>query len=80
MKHRTSKRSLEAYKIFPYVAWVLIFGFVLFVYNIVTELQNTTAQLQQQTKALQQQVADNSPTADFDNYSEQRYQTGSVQE
>ena len=80
MKRTAGKRSLEAYKIFPYVAWGLVFGFAFFVYNIVTELQDTTAQLQQQTKALQQQVAADPRTADFDNYNEQRYQAGGVQE
>ena len=74
MRRAPGKRSLEAYKIFPYVAWGLTFGFALFVYNIVTQLQDITVQLQAQTNALQQQVAADPHTADFDDYGENRYQ------
>jgi hypothetical protein len=74
MKQPRGKRSLEAYKIFPYVAWGLIIGFVLFVYNIVVELQDTTAQLERQTTALQEQVAANPKQADFDSYNDNRFQ------
>jgi hypothetical protein len=75
MKRTTGKRSLEGYKIFPYVAWGLMLGFTVFVYNLVTDLQDATAQLQKQTTALQQQVATDPRTADFDSYDESRYQS-----
>jgi|GEM_PF-1078893 hypothetical protein len=75
MKQTKGKRSLEAYKIFPYVAWGLILGFTFFVYNLVTDLQDTTSQLQKQTNALQQQVSSDLRTTDFDSYNEDRYQS-----
>jgi len=68
------KRSLEAYKIFPYIAWGLIVGFVFFVYNIVVELQDTTAQLERQTTSLQEQVDADPGRANFDSYNENRFQ------
>ena len=74
MKHAQGKRSLEAYKIFPYVAWGLTFGFAVFLYVLVTDLQDTTSQLQNQTNALQQQIAADPSTANFDTYKESRYQ------
>lgn len=40
-----SKQSLEKYRIFPYVAWILVVGFALFVYTIVMHLQVATAEL-----------------------------------
>ncbi len=42
----SSKRSLEGYKIFPYIAWALIAGFALFVYNLANEVEQATAELQ----------------------------------
>jgi uncharacterized membrane protein len=74
MKQRTGKRSLEAYKIFPYVALGLLFGFVAFLYTLVTDLQDTTSQLENQTNAMQQQFVTDPSTADFDTYSENRLQ------
>ena len=50
-------KSLESYKIFPYVAWTVTFGFVFFVYNIALELQTVTENLQRQTSQLQQQMS-----------------------
>lgn len=80
MRQSKGKRALETYKIFPYVAWALILGFTLFVYNLVTDLQATTSQLQKQTQALQQQVSTDLRTADFDSYNNDRYQSGENQE
>ena len=68
------KRSLEAYKIFPYIAWGLIVGFVFFVYNIVVELQDTAAQLERQTTSLQEQVDADPGRANFDSYNDNRFQ------
>ena len=80
MKKDTGKRALEAYKIFPYVAWGLILGFTLFVYNIVTELEQATDQLQRQTKALEAQISADVRNPDFDSYNQNRYQPKSAQE
>ena len=76
MKRTKGKRSLEAYKLFPYVAWGLVVGFSLFVYSIITNLQATTAQLQQQTSALEAKVSADPRTVDFENYNEQRFRPG----
>jgi len=72
--NQTSKRSLERYKIFPYVAWALTIVFALFVYKIVLELQDVTTQLASQTDALGQQISNlNQADADFDQYQDDRY-------
>ena len=73
MQQDTGKRSLEGYKIFPYIAWALTAGFAFFVYNITTELQDVTSQLQVQTDELQKQVQQNDPNADFDAYNASRF-------
>ena len=76
MTKQTGKRSLEAYKIFPYIAWGLTVVFALFVYNITRELQDVTNQLQTQADQLQVQINTNQDTeADFDAYQNNRYGT-----
>ena len=52
----TNDRRLEAFKIFPYVAWFLTFLFAYFVYTIVVDLREVTNKLQVQADYLQQQV------------------------
>jgi hypothetical protein len=74
MKRQVGKRSLEAYKIFPYIAWGLIAGFIFFVYNIVIELQDTTDQLEKKTNSLQEQVGTDPSRANYDSYNENRFQ------
>jgi len=56
MKTNGNDKALEAYKIFPYVAWALTFGFALFVYNITMELKTVAENLQAQTEFLQEQI------------------------
>ena len=67
MKLNNNDKSLESYKIFPYVAWVLTFIFALFVYNITMELKAVADNLEAQTKWLQEktETATDSNT-DFD--------------
>ena len=80
MIRSTGKRSLEGYKVFPFVAWTLTVVFALFVYNIVTELQAVTSQLQDQTTALEHQVSNiNNPDSSFDAYQESRTNTSKSQ-
>ena len=43
---KTGKRSLEGYKIFPFIAWTLIAVFALFVYNLTNEVTEVTDRLQ----------------------------------
>lgn len=52
MKNNSNNKSLEAYKIFPYVAWTLTLGFAIFVYNITVQLTEVTRNLQAQTQFL----------------------------
>ena len=72
MKRDTGKRSLEGLKVFPYVAWVLIAGFALFVYNITIELEAVTSDLQRQTQAIEAKINNNDSQTDFDSYAASR--------
>lgn len=45
MLHSTGERTLEKYKIFPYIAWALFIGFAIFVYTLVMQLQAATESL-----------------------------------
>ena len=56
MKTNGNDKSLEAYKIFPYVAWILTACFDFFVYKITTDLKSVVADLQEQTQRLQDKV------------------------
>jgi hypothetical protein len=51
-----SDRTLESFKIFPYVAWGLTALFAFFVYDITQELRDVTEQLQTQADQIQLQV------------------------
>ena len=42
--------TLEKYKIFPYVAWALVFGFAFFTYTLASELSDTYASLDSNTE------------------------------
>jgi hypothetical protein len=68
MNNKRNDKTLESFKIFPYVAWGLTFLFTLFVYNIALELQAVASELQKQTQSLQEKV--NTPVdqiEDFEN-------------
>ncbi len=56
MNTKDNDKRLEAFKIFPYVAWGLTLVFAIFVYKITTELQEVTRELQVQTQQLQKQI------------------------
>ena len=43
-------RSLESFRIFPYIAWALIIGFAVFVYKITVHLQAAAAEIEIQTE------------------------------
>lgn len=62
MKKTTGKRSLEGYKIFPFIAWGLTLAFAVFVYNITTELQGIAEQLQSQTNRQALQIDNSNPS------------------
>lgn len=43
-------RNLESFRLFPYIAWALIIGFAVFVYNITINLQAAATDLKIQTE------------------------------
>lgn len=63
MKTNGNDKTLESYKIFPIIAWVLIIGFALFVYSIAVDLKQTADQLGAQADLLQKNAR--TPAADI---------------
>ena len=53
MQNLGPERKLEAFKIFPYVAWLLIVVFALFVYKITIELKETANELEETSSKLE---------------------------
>lgn len=66
MKNSTGKRSLERYAIFPYVAWGLIAGFALFVYDLANTLEENSTLLQERTTELHTKIQKDPQMVDFD--------------
>ena len=66
MKTNGNDKALEAYKIFPFVAWGLTIVFAFFVYNITMELKSITESLEAQTKALETKV--NTPVGEITDF------------
>lgn len=56
MKTNGNDKHLEAYKIFPVIAWIVTLSFATFVYNITHDLQEVVLNLQAQTQSLQEKV------------------------
>ena len=56
MKKIGTDRTLESFKIFPYVAWGITILFAVFVYNITLELKTVTEDLQAQTNYLHDRI------------------------
>lgn len=48
-----SKRALEQYRVFPFLAWSLVIGFSFFVYQLTAELKSVNASFAEQTDALE---------------------------
>jgi hypothetical protein len=70
MKIHGNDRTLESFKIFPYVAWAITVGFSIFVYNIALELKTVTEDLQKQTQFLQERVQ--TPVEAIDTFEQQK--------
>ncbi|MEY3784015.1 MAG: hypothetical protein RLZZ230_337 [Candidatus Parcubacteria bacterium] len=66
MKTNGNDKALESYRIFPFIAWGLVIGFTLFVYNVALKLQAVTHDLQAQTEWLQEQA--NTPAGQIQNF------------
>jgi len=45
------KHTLEGHKFFPYIAWTLVIGFVLFTYTLTIRLTEATNSLETKTQA-----------------------------
>lgn len=56
MKTNGNDKALESYKIFPFVAWFLVFSFAFFVYQITQELSQVTSELKRQSSTLENLV------------------------
>ena len=56
MKTNGNDKTLESYKIFPFIAWGVTLGFAFFVYTIAMDLKATAQQLRVQTDALEQKA------------------------
>lgn len=56
MKKSGNNRSLESFKVFPYLAWAVIAGFVFLVYHISVELRTVAQDLNTQSEFLEVQV------------------------
>jgi Tfp pilus assembly protein PilN len=57
MKIGASDKTLESYRFFPYVAWIITISFALFVYNLTMEVKAQTDELHQRTLMLEQLVS-----------------------
>ena len=55
MAIRRSDRSLESFKIFPYIAWTLVIGFAFFVYKINLMVEKITTDIETQSELTQAQ-------------------------
>ena len=62
-----SRFALEKHRIFPYLAWVAVFLFSLFVYNITLELKKTTSNLERRSSKLEAKVNQNVLDVQFPN-------------
>ena len=69
MKTNGNDKTLESYKIFPYIAWTLTIGFGLFLYNLTLELKEVASDLQVQTQFLQEMV--DTPVNEIENFENQ---------
>ncbi|MFW6210391.1 MAG: hypothetical protein ACOC4E_02800 [Patescibacteria group bacterium] len=58
LKPATGDRTLEQYRIFPFIAWGLVIFFALFVYHITTELRGITDQLVEHSAARNAEPSD----------------------
>jgi hypothetical protein len=53
---RRTNRSLESFKIFPYLAWALVMAFAVLVYYISVELRAVAQDLSTQSEFIETQV------------------------
>lgn len=64
-----SKKALEKHPLFPYIAWVLVFCFSVFVFTIVQDLKRTADQLSQYSNNLEQKANKDVLQINFENNS-----------
>lgn len=56
MKKTGSDRTLESFKVFPYLAWGIVIIFVVVVYNITLHLRIAASELKRQTEFTEAQA------------------------
>ncbi len=56
MKTNGNDKALESYKIFPYVAWILIIGFAFFVYNLTVEVRAAATEIGSRSHSVETKV------------------------
>ena len=49
--------NLESHKLFPYVAWGIVFLFSFFVYTLVTDLQAVAGELAEKNQGLKEKTS-----------------------
>ena len=66
MKTNGNDKTLESYKIFPFIAWGLTIGFAFFVYNVAMDLKDTANKLGAQADILHQNAS--TPAGEIENF------------
>jgi hypothetical protein len=66
MKTNGNDKSLESYKIFPFVAWGLVLSLALFVYNLSTDLKEKVDNLEAYTHATETKA--HTPPEDIEDF------------
>lgn len=60
-----SRHALEKHKLFPFIAWMLVISFTVFVYSIIIDLKNTTSSLEKTASNLEMKTKQNAADIDF---------------
>lgn len=50
-------QRLESHRFFPILAWIVVIGFVIFVYTLVTDLQAAASELREKNQKLGQSAS-----------------------
>lgn len=53
MRRMAKSRPLESFRVFPYIAWLLVISFAFFVYSLANELKETQSNYNERTQTLE---------------------------
>ena len=59
-------KALENFRVFPYIAWGLVFSFAFFVYTITVDLKEVAADLKSQSDRLEAKINATTTPAEMD--------------